>query len=629
MSDNKNQKRMRYAVYTRYSSDMQNEISLEAQEDRCRKDIAERGGAVVAVYSDGAKNGWSLDREGFNQLRADAERGRFDAVYFWKFDRLARNHDHAVMIKMLLRHEYNLKLFCVEGFSEDDDDSPYTAMMEQMLAVFSAFYSKNLSSETKRGKYQRAVNGQFNGSVPPLGYDLVTVRQSTPERPAGLHINPEQAEIVLHAFERYSTRDYSDSEIAQWMNEQPLIRELRAGKKPIGKEMVRDMLQNRTYLGYVSYCETEYSGTLGQGKRSSRNRKIWFEGKHEGFLPEQLFEECQQVRTGFARTFKTESVMRTYVLHDRVYCAHCVSNMPSGLVDENYGKMRPYWDKRREYGYYRCLCKERGYRPCPQHAIQEQLVNQQVIDVLTHLEIPDNFRERVEAAVRDRVENEAALKRMEEIREIIERIDLRWDHGFISQEEYVEKRGQLQREVEALRPIDYDEMNEAADLIQYFGDYWDGCEEMDNPAEARQQLLQKIVDQVFVYNQQVIAVALHGNFSVVLDTGEDDMPDELATVLKENGCAIIFNDAQPGRERRAWNARRLRDFWAENGLSPLRRNHFQLQASGVGWEKTRQWLLIYAHSPRNRDRARAKMRVKRLCAPSAHALHASSSRITR
>ena len=73
---------------------------------------------------------------------------------------------------------------------------------------------------------------------------------------------------------------------------------------------------------------------------------------------------------------------------------------------------------------------------------------------------------------------------------------------------------------------------------------------MDNPAEARQQLLQKIVDQVFVYNDQVIAVALHGNFSVVLDTGEDDMPEELASVLKENGCAIIFNDAQPGRERR-------------------------------------------------------------------------------
>ncbi len=66
--------------------------------------------------------GWSLDRDGFTELRNDAERGKFDAVMFWKFDRLARNHEHAVMIKILLRREYGLKLHCVEGFSEDDDD---------------------------------------------------------------------------------------------------------------------------------------------------------------------------------------------------------------------------------------------------------------------------------------------------------------------------------------------------------------------------------------------------------------------------------------------------------------------------------------------------------------------------
>jgi site-specific DNA recombinase len=121
------------------------------------------GWAVVAVYGDSAKSGWSLERDGFIEMRRAAEHG--------KFDRLARNHEHVVMVKMLLRHEYGLKLYCVEGFSEDDDDSPYSAMMEQLLAVISAFYSKNLSNETKRGKHYRAVSGDFNGNVPPLGYD--------------------------------------------------------------------------------------------------------------------------------------------------------------------------------------------------------------------------------------------------------------------------------------------------------------------------------------------------------------------------------------------------------------------------------------------------------------------------
>jgi site-specific DNA recombinase len=180
------QKRLRYAIYARYSSEMQTDLSIEGQVERCRKAIAARGGAVIEVFKDEAISGWSLERGGFQALQAEAARGRFDAVMFWKFDRLARNHDHAVMIKMLLRKQYDLKLHCVEGYSEDDDASAYGAMMEQMLAVFAAFYSRNLSSETKRGKHQRAVRGDFNGSIAPLGYDLVTAKEATEDTPSGV-----------------------------------------------------------------------------------------------------------------------------------------------------------------------------------------------------------------------------------------------------------------------------------------------------------------------------------------------------------------------------------------------------------------------------------------------------------
>ena len=42
---------------------------------------------------------------------------------------------------------------------------------------------------------------------------------------------------------------------------------------------------------------------------------------------------------------------------------------------------------------------------------------------------------------------------------------------------------------------------------------------MGNPQEARKQLLAKIIDRVFVYDKTVLAVALHGDFSLVLDNG--------------------------------------------------------------------------------------------------------------
>ena len=149
---------------------------------------------------------------------------------------------------------------------------------------------------------------------------------------------------------------------------------------------------------------------------------------------------------------------------------------------------------------------------------------------------------RIEAAVQSRIENEANLKRMTEIREIIERIDFRWDHGFMGREEYLENRQQLQAEVEALRPIDYEALQEAADLLQNFRGYWDKCAEQPEPAQARDQLLDKIIYRVFVYGEHVLAVVLHGNFAVLLDKKQiapSEMIDALVVELQNEGIVDI------------------------------------------------------------------------------------------
>lgn len=155
-----NQAAMRFAIYCRYSNEVQNEVSLESQEAMCREEIIKNKGVVVAVYRDAAQYGWSLKREGFLELRVHASEQQFDAIMMWKFDRLARDHTQVTMIKALLRYEYGIQLYCVEGFSEDDNDSTHSLMMEQMLSVFSEFYSMNLSSETKRANRHRHKFGR-------------------------------------------------------------------------------------------------------------------------------------------------------------------------------------------------------------------------------------------------------------------------------------------------------------------------------------------------------------------------------------------------------------------------------------------------------------------------------------
>ncbi|MBC7810634.1 MAG: hypothetical protein H7175_05775 [Burkholderiales bacterium] len=192
-------------------------------------------------------------------------------------------------------------------------------------------------------------------------------------------------------------------------------------------------------------------------------------------------------------------LMRTFVLHDRVYCARCIAGKPHGLNDDNYGRMHPYFQNQNGITYYRCIAQERGYEKCGQRGVHSDVLDEQIVEILSEMVIPEDFRERIEFEVRRRLENAASLGRMEEIGKIVERIDLSWEQSFIDKEAYVEKRRQLQQEIEALRPIDYDELTEATDLIQNFRIYWNECTNLDNPEDARKQLIAKVVDRVFVY----------------------------------------------------------------------------------------------------------------------------------
>jgi hypothetical protein len=195
------------------------------------------------------------------------------------------------------------------------------------------------------------------------------------------------------------------------------------------------------------------------------------------------------------------------------------------LKDRKYGKMRAAYSQRDDYAVYRCLCRDRGYGNCEQ--------GYATVQAITNLTIPDDLKTRVEHAIQNQVEHAEALKRMEDIKEIVERINFGWEKGFMTPDEYIEKRTQLQREIEALRSVMYDDLMEAADLLSNFTACWQQWGQLDNPEEARKQLLTKVVDRVFVYDQQVIAIALHGDFGMILDADLFVPSEVLEDVVRE------------------------------------------------------------------------------------------------
>ncbi len=61
------------------------------------------------------------------------------------------------------------------------------------------------------------------------------------------------------------------------------------------KETVRDILQNRTYLGKTKYQKYK---RRSDGSRSYEAPIEWFDGQHKPVIDDELFESCQKVRAG-------------------------------------------------------------------------------------------------------------------------------------------------------------------------------------------------------------------------------------------------------------------------------------------------------------------------------------------
>jgi hypothetical protein len=88
---------------------------------------------------------------------------------------------------------------------------------------------------------------------------------------------------------------------------------------------------------------------------------------------------------------------------------------------------------------------------------------------------------------------------------------------------------------------DYGELTEAADLVESFRKYWDGCDTLADPVEARQQLIAKNIDRVLVYDDAVVAVILHGSFGIVLgenQTAPAGIADAGFEVLLNEGITV-------------------------------------------------------------------------------------------
>src|SRR3984957_20514241 len=190
---------LRCAIYTRKSSEEgfeQEFNSLHAQREACEACIRSQrheGWVCLAQdYDDGGLSGATMDRPALQQLLADIQSGKIDAVVTYKVDRLTRSlADFAKIVEV-----FDAK--GVSFVSVTQQFNTTTSMGRLTLNVLLSFaqFEREVTGERIRDKIAASKKkGMWMGGMPPLGY-----RASDHK----LIVVESEAETVRHIFRRYA-----------------------------------------------------------------------------------------------------------------------------------------------------------------------------------------------------------------------------------------------------------------------------------------------------------------------------------------------------------------------------------------------------------------------------------------
>jgi site-specific DNA recombinase len=407
---------LRAAIYVRVSSEEQADgHSLDEQLYQCREFCKRRDMAVEVEYIEveSAKN--VTDRDQFQTMIQDAEAGRFAVIVTHKLDRFSRDVvDGLTVLKGLARYGVAF----ISATEDFDFSTPMGEVMLTLLLAFARMYRRNLIGETTKGKQGRARKGISNATRPPFGYT----------RDASGHDVPDaEADTAREMFERYATGDYSDFQIAEWLNAQGKVTCGTWGSQPFSKDTVRAMLMNPFYCGDVRYRglvdrENEHRERM---RRSKRETKV-IQGVHEALISRELFEKCQAVRAARGHSYagRKPAHSRVYLLSRVTHCAHCGG--PLRALTMNGGVK-----------YYRCTAKERGTKcGATYRVIQEDVLLDDLAHIMARLQLPDDIKAQATALITADDPTAAIEKQRGRLEAELQRVNRMYQAGNLADDYY-------------------------------------------------------------------------------------------------------------------------------------------------------------------------------------------------
>jgi site-specific DNA recombinase len=266
MPSDPEQPALRAIVYTRHSSDLQRDASIEDQIRECRAFIERQGWLYQHAYIDRALSGASTVRPGYQLMLEGARERRFDVAVAESLDRFSRDQEDVAALYKRFRFAGISLVTLAEG--------AITELHVGLKGTMNALYLKDLADKTRRGLRGRVEAGASGGGI-SYGYDIVRKVGPDGMPVRGLRrINPDGAEVVRRIFDAYAA-GRSARRIAHDLNAQgiPAPSGRSWGASTISGNAARGngILNNELYIGKNVWNRQRFIKDPDTGRRVPRH----------------------------------------------------------------------------------------------------------------------------------------------------------------------------------------------------------------------------------------------------------------------------------------------------------------------------------------------------------------------
>ena len=501
----------RYVLYVRKSQDRDDRqiASIDDQITEMTMRAKRNGYIIVKIFSE-SKSAKKPGRPVFNEMMEYMKKEKIHGLICWKLNRVARNAFDAGLVTEMLQ------CGVIKHISSSDREYYPTDNVLMILIDFgiATQYSKDLSSDIKRGLRNKAKNGWYPYSTLPIGY----LHNPIKDQPKQILKDKKRFLIVKELWRLILTNAYSVSELKRIADKMGLT-SLRGTS--FARSSLFNLFTNPFYCGYFVW-------------NNENGESIKILGHHDKMITEAQFNQVQRILGSRSQNSAPRGYDFTYrgliscgecshsVIAQRkkqIICSKCKNK--SSIIQRDHCKfcntrisemIAPTVIEHIYYG-----CSNRYRKQCSQKFVNEKVIEKAITDALRETEITkkiyDWCKTKLENTERDDETKFKLIESMKEKKRSLQRkvtklIEMRINEE-ISEQESKEVRENYNQSIKQLEIDIVDQESALETFIEETNTYLDFSFNCVKRFENASVLDKKIFIRLFCENLRILDKSLY------------------------------------------------------------------------------------------------------------------------